>query len=125
MAFGAFFVRSAPALTTVGLCFVSQKADIAVDILLAQQPINLPLVPLYEDERNLLARMDETSEELRNRLLKALQEDNSIFCIDLPGLSLASNLEQAKIDIKDREAFANDMKEMLMSLMDEEDINDD
>ena len=48
-----------------------------------------------------------------------------MFCIDVPRQSLASNLEQAKIDIKDREAFANDMKEMLMSLMDEEDIDDD
>ena len=82
---------------------MSPKADIAFDILLAQR----------------------SSEELRNRLLEALQEDNSMFCIDVPRLSLASNLEQAKIDIKDREAFANDIKKMLMSFIDEEDIDDD
>ena len=94
----------------------------------------LPLVPLYEDERNVLARMDESSEELRNRLLEALQEDNSMFCIDVPRLSLASNFEQAKIDIKDSEAFANDLKDMLQEFIDmgdidyeddEDDINDD
>ena len=85
----------------------------------------LPLVPLYEDERNVLARMDESSDELRNKLLEALQEDNSMFCIDVPRQSLATNLEQAKINIKNREAFANDIKEMLMSFIDEEDIDDD
>ena len=85
----------------------------------------LPLVPLYEDERNVLARMDESSEELRNRLLEALREDSSTFCVDVPRPNLATGLDYPKIDIKDREAFANDIKEMLMSFIDEEDIDDD
>ena len=97
----------------------------------------LPLVPLYEDERNVLARMDESSEELRNKLLEALQKDNSMFFVDVPRQSLATGLEHPKIDIKDREAFANDLKDMLQEFIDigdidyeddeddEDDINDD
>ncbi len=52
----------------------------------------LPLAPLYEDERDVLARMDESSEELRNKLLEALQENVSMFHIDVSRLSLATDL---------------------------------
>ena len=41
-----------------------------------------------------------------------------MFCVDVPRLSLASNLEQAKLDIKAREAFANDLKDMLQEFID-------
>ena len=94
----------------------------------------LPLIPIYEDERNVLARMDESSEELRNKLLEALQEDNSMFFVDVPRQSLATGLDYSKIDIEDREAFANDLKDMLQEFIDmgdidyeddEDDINDD
>ena len=94
----------------------------------------LPMVPLYEAERNVLARMDESSEELQNKLLEAIEEDISMFYIDNPRQNLATQLELPQIDIKDREAFANDLKDMLQELInmgdidyedDEDDINDD
>ena len=94
----------------------------------------LPLVPLYEAERNVLARMDESSEELQNKLLEAIEEDISMFYIDNPRQNLAAQVELPQIDIKDREAFANDLKDMLQELInmgdidyedDEDDINDD
>ena len=41
------------------------------------------------------------------------------------GIKVTSNRKRPKIDIKDRETFANDIRDMLMSLIDEDDINDD
>lgn len=83
----------------------------------------LPIVPLYEAERNVLARMDESSEELQNKLLEAIEEDISMFYIDNPRQNLATQVELPQIDIKDREAFANDLKDMLQELIDMGDID--
>lgn len=83
----------------------------------------LPMVPLYEAERNVLARMDESSEELQNKLLEAIEEDISMFYIDNPRQNLATQVELPQIDIKDREAFANDIKDMLQEFIDMGDID--
>ena len=94
----------------------------------------LPMVPLYEAERNVLARMDESSEELQNKLLEAIEEDINMFYIDNPRQSFAPQVEHPQIDIKDSEAFAKDLKDMLQEFIDmgdidyeddEDDINDD
>ena len=52
-------------------------------------------------------------------------EDISMFYIDNPRQNLVTQDELPQIDIKDREAFAKDIKEILMSFIDEDDINDD
>jgi tRNA uridine 5-carbamoylmethylation protein Kti12 len=84
----------------------------------------LPLVPLYEEERNVLARMDETSEKLRDELLEAIEEDISMFHIDVHRPNFAPEAEQ-QLTIFDeaREAFANDIKEMLQEFIDMGDID--
>jgi tRNA uridine 5-carbamoylmethylation protein Kti12 len=86
----------------------------------------LPLVPLYEEERNVLARMDETSEKLRDELLEAIEEDISMFHIDIPRPNFAPDTKE-EVEIPDelREAFANDIKEMLQEFIDMGDIDDE
>lgn len=84
----------------------------------------LPLVPLYEEERNVLARMDDASEELRDSLLEAIREDISMFHIDVPRPNFAPDTEP-EVEIPDelREAFARDIKDMLQEFIDMGDID--
>ena len=84
----------------------------------------LPVVPLYEGERNVLARMDDSSEELQNKLLEAIKEDISMFHIDVHRPNFAPKAEQ-QLTIFDeaRVAFANDIKDMLQEFIDMGDMD--
>ena len=108
------------------LWFLPEFGEIEVEDSFESYTVKfLPLVPLYEDERNILARMDESSEILQNKLLSMVKEEVSMFQVDNPRFSLASNLEQVQIEIPDelREAFANDIKNMLQEFIDMGDID--
>ena len=108
------------------LWFLPEFGEIEVEDSFESYTVKfLPLVPLYEDERNILARMDESSEILQNKLLSMAKEEVSMFQVDNPRFSLASNLEQVQIDIPDelREAFASDIKDMLQEFIDMGDID--
>ena len=108
------------------LWFLPEFGEIEVEDSFESYTVKfLPLVPLYEDERNILARMDESSEILQNKLLSMVKEEVSMFQVDNPRFSLASNLEQVQIDIPDelRVAFASDIKDMLQEFIDMGDID--
>lgn len=108
------------------LWFLPEFGEIEVEDSFESYTVKfLPLVPLYENERNILARMDESSEILQNKLLSMVKEEVSMFQVDNPRFSLASNLEQVQIDIPDalREAFASDIKNMLQEFIDMGDID--
>ena len=88
----------------------------------------LSLVPIYEEEREVLMRCDESSDELRRTIVSELAESElGILRVDSPRASLVPETEdtEPKIPSELREAFANDIRDMLMSLIDEDDINDD
>jgi hypothetical protein len=54
----------------------------------------LPLVPLYENEREVLMRCDESSDELRRTIVTELAESElGILRVDSPRASLISELE--------------------------------
>ena len=52
-------------------------------------------------------------------------KDYSVFATVVQKLETIGYIHEGDLGIKDREAFANNIKEMLMSFIDEEDIDDD
>lgn len=109
------------------LWFLPEFGEIEVEDSFESYTVKfLPVVPLYEGERNVLARMDDSSEELQNKLLEAIKEDISMFHIDVHRPNFAPEAEQ-QLTIFDeaRVAFANDIKDMLQEFIDMGDIDDE
>lgn len=86
----------------------------------------LSLVPIYENEREVLIRCDESSHKLRRTIVSELAESElGILRVDSPRASLVPETEdtEPKIPSELREAFASDIKDMLQEFIDMGDID--
>ena len=86
----------------------------------------LSLVPIYENEREVLMRCDESSDELRRTIVSELAESElGILRVDSPRASLVPETEDTEPQIPSelRKAFASDIKDMLQEFIDMDDID--